>query len=113
MSLRKNPLITLLPFWLFVFLFKFSAGLHYTLLPILGERVMPIWTVGLVMGASSLLQLCFDVPAGFLLDRFGYVRVMRISTSIFLAGAVVLMFHFSIYVYLATVFLGFIGWLFY
>ncbi len=110
---KKGLLFTLLPFWLFVFLFKFAAGLHYTLLPILGERVMPIWIVGLVIGAASLLQLFFDVPAGFLLDRFGYVRVMRASTAVFLLGASILIFHFSIYVYLATVFLGFIGWLFY
>ncbi len=113
MAPKRNPLFTLLPFWLFVFLFKFAAGLHYTLLPVLGEKVMPIWVVGIVIGISSLFQLFFDVPAGFLLDRFGYVRVMRVSTFIFLLGAVVLMFHFSLWIYLLTIFFSFFGWLFY
>jgi MFS family permease len=110
---EKSPIIKLLPFWLFVFLFKFGAGLHYTLLSALGEKILPIWIVGLIIGAASLLQIIFDVPAGLLLDRFGYVRVMRVSTFIFLIGALVLCFGLSLPTYLITIFLGFIGWLFF
>ena len=110
---ERGPIIRLLPFWLFVFLFKFGAGLHYTLLPVLGGRVMPIWAVGLVIGAASFLQLIFDVPAGVLLDRFGYVRILRIATEIFLVGALVLVLGLSLPTFLITVFLGFLGWLFF
>ncbi len=107
---KKNPWLAILPFWLFVFLFKFSAGLHYTLLPVLGEKVLPIWAVGIIISAASLLQLVFDVPVGFLMDRFGYVRVMRVSAFFFFLGACVLLFHFSLFTYLLTIFLGFVGW---
>jgi len=113
MNSQKSPLSALLPFWLFVFLFKFAAGLHYTLMPVLGEKVAPIWVAGIVIAAASFLQLIFDVPAGFLLDRFGYVRVMRVSTFVFLLGACVLLFHFSVFTYLLTIFLSLIGWLFF
>jgi MFS family permease len=110
---QRSVVLKLLPFWLFVFLFKFGAGLHYTLLSALGERILPVWIVGFIIGGSALLQLIFDVPAGLLLDRFGYARVMRLTTFIFAAGALVLMFGLSLPVYLASIFLGFIGWLFY
>lgn len=109
----KNPLVKLLPFWLFVFLFKFGAGLHYTLLSALGERIMPIWVVGLVVGAASFLQLIFDVPAGLLLDRYGYVRTLRLSTIAFVIGALVLVFGLTPFTYLLSIGLGVMGWLFY
>lgn len=109
----KSPVRLLLPFWLFVFLFKFGAGLHYTLLSALGARVLPVWEVGLIIGAASLLQMLFDVPAGLLLDRFGYARVMRLTTFVFLLGGLVLLFGLSLPTYLLSVFLGFVGWLFY
>lgn len=110
---NKGPIITLLPFWLYVLFFKFGAGLHYTLLPTLGERILPIWVVGMVIGGASLLQLIFDVPAGFALDRFGYVRILRISSFVFLLGALVFLFGLSVQTFIISIFLGFIGWLFY
>lgn len=108
----KNPIVALFPFWLFVFLFKFASGLHYALLSVLGQRVLPIWIVGIIIGGAAFLELCFDVPAGFLMDHFGYVRIMRASTFAFFLGALVLIFHFSTTIYLLTVFFGIIGWLF-
>ncbi len=113
MKKSVHPLIKLLPFWVFVFLFKFGAGLHYTLLSVLGGRILPVWEVGLIIGAASLLQLILDVPAGMLLDRFGYARVMRATTAVFVAGAFVLMLGLSVPTYLLSIFLGLIGWLFY
>lgn len=113
MVMKDSPLFKLLPFWLFVFLFKFAAGLHYTLLSVLGERIMPLWVVGLIVGGASFAQLIFDVPAGFLLDRYGYVRILKLSTFVFFLGALVFTLHFSIPVYLLSVLFGFVGWLFY
>lgn len=110
---KTNPILILLPFWLFVFFFKFGAGLHYTLLSFLGEQILPIWIVGIVVGTASLLQLIFDVPAGFILDRFGYVKILRLATLVFFFAALALLFGLSLTTFLITVFLGFVGWLFY
>jgi len=111
--LKKSPILALLPFWLFVFLFKFAAGLHYTLLSPLGERIIPVWIVGIIIGAASLGQLIFDVPAGFILDRFGYIRMLTIGTGIFFLGAVALFFGLTIVTYSITIFFSFLGWLFF
>lgn len=111
---RINPITSLLPFWLFAFFFKFGAGLHYTLLPILGERILPIWIVGIIIGASSFVQLAMDVPAGFALDRWGYTRLLRIATFVFIIGGfVLLLWNLSVPVFLITVILGLVGWLFF
>jgi len=37
------------PFWVFLAIFKFGAGLHFTLLAPLGEQVMPVWIVGILI----------------------------------------------------------------
>lgn len=108
----KHPIIALLPFWLFIFLFKFGAGLHYSLLSVLGAEILPIWVVGLVIGGEAFMQLICDVPAGFLLDRFGYARVMRIATFVFFVGALVLLFGLSLTTYVTTIIFSFVGWLF-
>ncbi len=105
--------LQLLPFWLFIFLFKFAAGLHYTLLPVLGSRILPVWIIGLMIGGASTIQLLFDVPAGFLLDKYGYIRLLTIGTFAFFAGAVILIFPFSTVIYIATIILSIAGWLFF
>ena len=71
MGKRGKLLISFISFWLFLILFKFGAGLHYALNSPLGQRVLPLWIVGMLMSGGSLLQLVLDVPAGHLLDRFG------------------------------------------
>jgi MFS family permease len=107
------PLKKLLPFWVFVLCFKLAAGLHFALLSVLGERVFPLWTVGLLIGGAALFQVCLDVPAGYLLDRFGYVRMMRIGTWFFIVGAGTLLFGLTPLTYPASIILATIGWLFY
>jgi len=51
------------PFWVFLAMFKFGAGIHFTLLSPLGEQVMPLRIVGILIGLGSMVQLIFDIPA--------------------------------------------------
>ena len=110
---KGSYIVALLPFWLFVLFFKFGAGLHYTLLSTLGSQVFPVWIVGLCVGGAAFLQMLLDVPAGYLLDRFGYTRVLRISTFVFVVGATALFFGLTPITFIATLLLAEIGWLFF
>ncbi len=103
----------LLPFWLFVLLYKFGAGLHYTLLSTLGSQVLPIWVVGILVGGGAFIQLLLDVPAGYALDRFGYVRLLRSATFIFLIASLTLFFDASPLIFILTLFLSTVSWLFF
>ncbi|MCX6715164.1 MAG: MFS transporter [Candidatus Uhrbacteria bacterium] len=102
-----------LPFWIFMILFKFGAGLHYTLMAPLGERIFPIWIIGFLAGGCSLIQLFFDVPAGHLLDRYGYLRMLKITTVTFLFAAVCFLFGLTQLTYFLTLFFSIFGWLFF
>ncbi len=106
-------LFSLFPLWIFAFLFKAGAGLHYTLIPTLGERVFPLWAVGLLIGGAALVQAILDVPAGYLLDRFGYVKLMKMGTTCFIIGALSFVFGLTIWTYLFNIALSIIGWLFF
>jgi MFS family permease len=108
-----RPLIALLPFWMFCILFKFSGALHYTLLPVLGERVFPVWVAGLLIGGGAFLQMLMDVPAGYLLDRFGYVRVLLWSTLGFFCAAAVLLFGIHPWTVIVSIIFATVGWLFF
>ncbi|MEA2701786.1 MAG: hypothetical protein QOE22_495 [Candidatus Parcubacteria bacterium] len=111
---RVRKLFTaFLPFWFFLFFFKFGGGLHYTLLAPLGERVLPIWAVGFILGAGSFVLMLLDVPAGHLLDRFGYKRLLKITTILFLLGALVLVLDFNVVTFIVTFAIGELGWLFF
>lgn len=101
----------LLPFWLFVLFFKFGAGLHYTLLSTLGSHVLPIWMVGLCIGGAAVFQLILDVPTGLLLDRMGYMKLLRLGTFVFLIGATVLFLGLTPATFLITLLLSECGWL--
>ena len=105
--------LTLLPFWLYVLFFKFGAGLHYSLLSTLGSQVLPVWAVGLAVGSASFLQLVFDVPAGYALDRFGYVRLLRIFTLVFALGTWALFAGLTLVTFFLTLLLSEAGWLFF
>lgn len=102
-----------LPFWLFLILFKFGSGLHFTLMSPLGAKVLPIWAVGIVMGAASFIQLVLDVPAGFILDKYGYKKMLKITTILFIFSVTFLLLGLNIYTYLLTLFVGCTGWLFF
>ncbi|MDB5189783.1 MAG: hypothetical protein JWN49_109 [Parcubacteria group bacterium] len=101
------------PFWVFLILFKFAGALHYSLMSPLGERLLPLWAVGFLMGGASLIQLLLDVPAGRLLDRFGYRKLLTLTTLIFLVGALCLFFKFTVVTYLTSMALSIFGWLFF
>ena len=113
--MKKNfkILSSFLFFWAFLLLFKFGAGLHYTLLSPLGERLMPLWIVGLLISLGSILQLVLDIPAGMMLDRWGYKRALAWGTFIFVIAGILLFFQFNVPYFIASVFLATIGWLFF
>lgn len=103
-------------FWalfLFALFFKFGAGLHYTLLSTLGERVFPIWIAGLIISASSLLQMIGDVPAGMLLDKYGYTRLLKIFVVVFVFAASILFFGLTPLTFVVSLLFATIGWLFF
>src|SRR5437764_511543 len=103
----------LTPFWFFLFLFKCAASLHYSLLSPLGSKVFPLWAVGLLVGLGSLMQLIFDVPAGYLLDRYGYRRLLKVTTLIFMIAAAILFAGITQITFILSLFVGTFGWLFF
>lgn len=102
-----------LPLWFFVFLFKFGAGIHYSLITVLGAQILPLWIVGLCVGGASFIQLLLDVPAGFMLERYGHLRMLRFSTVCFLLAGGSLVLGLSPATYIATVVFSALGWLFF
>jgi MFS family permease len=113
MEKKHSALIRFLPFWLFLLFFKFGAGLHYSILSPLGERFLPLWVVGGLMSLASVIQLVLDVPAGKMLDRFGYKRMLAIGTGIFLLIAVLMIYRLDALFFALSVVLGAFGWLFF
>lgn len=111
--LEWRSIFRFLAFWLFLAAFKFGAGLHFSLMSPLGSRVLPVWEVGFVLAAAAFLQFTLDVPAGRLLDRFGYKKLMLVGTVVFVAAALFLTTNFTLVTYLFTIFLSIFGWLFF
>jgi MFS family permease len=110
---RFKYLEMFLPFWLFLTVFKFGSCLHYDLMSPYGERVFPIWIVGLIIGIASFIQFILDVPAGFILDKYGYRKFLKITTVIFMIAALFLVFKLNVWTYLLTIFVSCFGWLFF
>ena len=109
----KNNLIKFLPFWIFLVFFKTGGGIHFILSAPLGEKLFPLWFVGLFVGAISAIQVFLDVPAGFLLDKFGYRRLLKVGTAFFLIAATLLTFELTQITYLLSFVIAAFGWLFY
>ncbi len=101
-----------LPFWAFLALYQFAAALHYSLLSPLGERLLPLWIVGLIIGGESFGQMLLDVPAGFLVDRFGRKRMLMIGWVAFVIAAAFFL-HFTLATFIASVVMSTFGWLFF
>src|SRR3989344_8657937 len=93
--MKKSTFFYFIFFWIFLLFFKFGGGLHYSLLSPLGERLMPLWIVGLIMSAASVLQLILDVPAGKMLDRFGYRKLIGLSVFMFMIVSLLMFFKFN------------------
>ncbi|MDB5259468.1 MAG: hypothetical protein JWO73_676 [Candidatus Taylorbacteria bacterium] len=106
-------LFRFLPFWIFLVFFKFGGALHYSLISPLGEKVLPLWIVGILMGGGSVIQLLLDVPAGHLLDRYGYRKLLAVTAFIFLFAAVCYMFGLTQLTYLLSLLISTFGWLFF
>lgn len=102
-----------MPFWLFLLFFKFAGALHFTLLAPFGERLMPLWIVGLLVGGESLVQVVLDVPAGYILDRFGYQRLLKYTTVFFMISASFLVLGLTPLTYVLTIFFSIFGWIFF
>ncbi|MFA6898227.1 MAG: MFS transporter [Candidatus Paceibacterota bacterium] len=102
-----------LPFWAFLVFFKFGGGLHYSLVSPLGEKLFPLWLVGLLMGGGSIVQLLLDVPAGHILDRYGYRRLLKLTTFVFLFAALCFTFGLTKTTYLLSLVISTFGWLFF
>ncbi len=109
----KKIFLKFLPFWLFLVLFKFGAGLQFTLLSPFGERLFPLWLVGILIGGSAFLQLLLDVPVGYLLDRFGYRRLLAFGTLFFMLSVSMFTFGLTPMTYLCSLFFATLGWLFF
>lgn len=107
------PMLRLLPFWLFILLFKFGGDMHFTPLAPLGERMFETWMVGLLIGGAALLQLILDVPAGLLLDRFGYIRMIRLGTLTFVGACLMLVFIGGPVGFILSLYVASLGWLFF
>lgn len=109
----RRLFIRFLPFWIFLAVYKLGGALHYSLISPLGEKLLPLWIVGLLMGGGSIIQLLLDVPAGRLLDRFGYLRFLKLTTFIFLFAGVALVFDFTLTAYLISLAAATFGWVFF
>lgn len=94
-------------------MFKTAACVHFNLLSPWGGRIFPIWIVGLIIGGASLLQLIFDMPAGLILDRYGYRRFLKVTTVLFIISVLPLAFRLDSWTYIFTVAASSFGWLFF
>lgn len=102
-----------LPFWLFLSLFKFAGSIHYTMMSPLGEQIFPVWLVGIFVGAAAFFQLCLDIPSGYLADKLGYKRTLIVTTLCFIIATSALFFGLTPTTFIATLFGGVFGWLFF
>ena len=103
----------LTPFWIFLILFKLAAGLHYTMMAPLGAKVFPVWLVGILIGASAFIQLCLDVPAGYISDKFGYKNMLAVTTVFFIAGSVCFLFGLDKVTFILSLAISILGWQFF
>ncbi len=101
------------PFWFFVLLFKLGAGIHYSLIAVLGSRILPLPIVGLCIGLAAFLQVALDVPAGFMLERYGYLHMLRISTICFVIAGLILVLGLIPLTFILSTVLSGLGWLFF
>lgn len=102
-----------IPFWIFLTCFKFGGGLHYTMLSPLGEQIFPVWAVGFMIGGAAFVQLCLDIPSGYLTDRFGYKKMLGITTLCFIIASAGLLFGLTMVTFLASLAISILGWQFF
>lgn len=98
-----------LPFFLFLLMFRFGALLHYTILAPLWQQIMPLRIVGLLIWSMSFVQLILDIPAWYLLDRFWYVKILKIATFLFIIASLFLIFDLTVAVFVITLVVWWFG----
>ncbi len=108
----RQKFFALTPFWLFLVFFKFAAGLHYTLLSPLGAQVFPVWIVGILIGAAAFIQMLLDVPSGYLTDRFGYKRMLIVTTLAFMVAGACFWFGMTQGTFVISLIISIVGWQF-
>jgi MFS family permease len=69
--------------------------------------------VGVLIGIATLLQLVLDVPAGYLLDKIGYKKLLIVTTVFFIISSVSLLFGLSAPIFVFSLFTSTFGWLFF
>ncbi|MDB4984757.1 MAG: hypothetical protein JWM20_936 [Patescibacteria group bacterium] len=106
-------MLRLAPFWIFLIFFKFGGGLHYTMLAPLGSQVFPVWIVGILIGVSAFIQMLLDVPSGYMTDRFGYKKMLVVTTIFFVAASAVFLFGLTKATFLWSLAVSVIGWQFF
>lgn len=74
---------------------------------------MPVWLIGLIISIAAGLQMIFDVPAGRLLDKWGYKKLMIICTIVFIVSGSLLFFGVTRPLLVSSIALGVFGRLFY
>ena len=100
------------PFWIFILLYELGGTLQFEYLPVLGSHFSTTWFTGIIVGSLSLIQFAFDVPAGILLDRFGYTRLLRIGVIIFILSCLIMAFTPGLMGFILATFIAAFGWLF-
>jgi MFS family permease len=72
---------------------------------------MPLWLVGLIIFLASVFQLALDIPAGYLLDRFGYKKMLVVGTAVAIVGVAAFFYGISALSLVVSIFLVAVGWL--
>lgn len=109
----KNLFLRFSAFWLFMLFYKFAGSIHYSLIAPYGEKLLPLWIVGILMGGGSIVQLILDVPAGRIMDRYGYLKFLKITTFVFLLAGLFYLFGLNQFTYYGSLILASFGWLFF
>lgn len=109
---RKSLLFSFMGLWLFLIFFKLAGGVHYALIGPLGERLMPVWLMGMIVSAGALIQMCLDIPAGKLLDRYGYKKIIILCTIAFAIGGALFLIKINILTIILSTAFATVGWLF-
>lgn len=109
----QNPVLRLLPFWLFILVAKAGNAVYFAALPVIGEKIFPVWIVGIIISAASFIQLPFDLISGAILDRYGYIKILRISAIAFAAAGFSFILGITPTAYILSVSFSVFAWLFF
>jgi len=97
-------------YYLVISLFWLATGLPMALIILLGQaRGLDLFEVGSLMGIYSLTIVLLEVPTGGLADAIGRKRVAVLAYSCFVVAGSVILFAFSLPLFLAGFILNGIG----